>query len=476
MHPFGWELKGILVTLPEILKTMQKMKIFKHSFTALCAMLATVALLFTSCDNDDEDNQLRVELKNAPTTAYFDYGQTHSFEVSMKKEHSYEIEEVPDGWKAEMPSKTLLKVTAPAKGSGTMTGTVKISVHRKERTVSAQLKVEILPATTITQTANSYILSEPNARYKIKATVKGNSSQSIGGTPATATIIWQTSKNLLKSVMLDGDHISITTTADANDESKINKGNALVAVKDADENILWSWHLWMTDYNPNEENITYPDGSVMMDRNLGAKSNGSDDAYNAYGLFYQWGRKEPLIMSDDATSTSNASTYGPLNTNVAFSTTDSDKETGNIAYTTKFPLRIIKGVEATGYDWLFSNHDTSLWAANKTMYDPCPAGWRVPESKVWAGLAEVTDKVFEGGWYFNIDGQVTFYPAAGRRSFSKGMLTNVNHDGTPYTGYYWSVNSAANDKSVGLYFNINGIETAQANYRAGGFQIRCVKE
>ena len=104
MHPFGWELKGILVTLPEILKTMQKMKIFKHSFTALCAMLATVALLFTSCDNDDEDNQLRVELKNAPTTAYFDYGQTHSFEVSMKKEHSYEIEEVPDGWKAEMPS------------------------------------------------------------------------------------------------------------------------------------------------------------------------------------------------------------------------------------------------------------------------------------------------------------------------------------------------------------------------------------
>ncbi|MBQ5893992.1 MAG: hypothetical protein IIW74_02500, partial [Rikenellaceae bacterium] len=192
-------------------------------------MLATVALLFTSCDNDDEDNQLRVELKNAPTTAYFDYGQTHSFEVSMKKEHSYEIEEVPDGWKAEMPSKTLLKVTAPAKGSGTMTGTVKISVHRKERTVSAQLKVEILPATTITQTANSYILSEPNARYKIKATVKGNSSQSIGGTPATATIIWQTSKNLLKSVMLDGDHISITTTADANDENKINKGNALVA-------------------------------------------------------------------------------------------------------------------------------------------------------------------------------------------------------------------------------------------------------
>ncbi len=476
MRPFGWELKGILVTLPEILKTMQKMKIFKHSFTTLCAMLATVAMLFTSCENDDEDNQLRVEFKNVPTTAYFDYGQTHSFEVSMKKEHSYEVEEVPDGWKAEFASKTQLKVTAPAKGSGEMSGTVKISVHRKERTVSAQLKVEILPATTFTKTANSYILSEPNARYKIKATVKGNSSQSIGGTPATATIVWQTSKNLLKSVMLDGDHISITTTADADDESKINKGNALVAVKDADEKILWSWHLWLTDYNPEEENITYPDGSVMMDRNLGAKSDGSDDAYNSYGLFYQWGRKEPLIMSDDATSTSNASTYGALNTNVAFSTIDSDEETGNIDYVTKFPLRIIKGVKESGYDWLYSNHDASLWAANKTMYDPCPVGWKVPESKVWNGIAEMTDGEFEGGWYFNINGQTTFYPAAGRRSFSKGLLTNVNHDGTPYTGYYWSVNSAASNKSVGMYFNIDGIDAAQANYRAGGFQIRCVKE
>ena len=57
MRPFDWEFKGILVTLPEILKTNVNMKIFKHSFTTLCAMLATVAMIFTSCDNEDEDNQ-----------------------------------------------------------------------------------------------------------------------------------------------------------------------------------------------------------------------------------------------------------------------------------------------------------------------------------------------------------------------------------------------------------------------------------
>lgn len=181
-------------------------------------------------------------------------------------------------------------------------------------------------------------------------------------------------------------------------------------------------------------------------------------------------------MSDDATSTSNASTYSSLSTNVAFSTIDCDEETGNVEYAVKFPTRIIKGVEESDYDWLYSKHDATLWGAKKTMYDPCPAGWKVPESKVWSGMKEATDGEFEGGWYFDVNGQITFYPAAGRRSFSKGVLTNVNHDGTPYTGYYWSSTTTSGDKSVGMYFNIDNIDAAQANYRAGGFQIRCVKE
>ena len=294
------------------------MTIFKHSFITVCAMLAAVALVFSSCNNENEDDQLRVTLPDAPVTAYFDYGQTHSFTVKMEKERSYEIEQVPNGWTAQLESKTKLVVTAPKSG-GEMSGVVKISVHRKERTVSAQLKVEILPATTLTANANSYIISKPNTRYKIKATVKGNSSQKIDGTPASAALVWQTSKGLLGTVMLDGDHISFVTTADADDKTKINKGNAVIAVKDTDDNTLWSWHLWLTDYDPAIDNVTYPDGSIMMDRNLGAMGIGSDDIYEAYGLFYQWGRKDPLIMSQNATSTSNASTYNSVNSNVSCS-------------------------------------------------------------------------------------------------------------------------------------------------------------
>lgn len=451
------------------------MTIFKNSFIALCTMLVAVALVFTSCNNENEDDKLRVTLPDAPVTAYFDYGQTHSFTVKMEKERSYEIEQVPDGWTAQLESKTKLNVTAPKSGGAT-SGVVKISVHRKERTVSAQLKVELLPATTIATNANSYIISEPNTRYKIKATVKGNTSQKIDGTPASAVLVWQTSKNLLGTVMLDGDHISFVTTANADDATKINEGNALVAVKDADDNTLWSWHLWLTDYNPEIDNVTNTDGSVMMDRNLGAKGVGSEDIYEAYGLFYQWGRKDPLIMSKNATSTSNASTYNSLNSNVAFVTMECNEETGTIAYTTKYPTQIIRGNETSGYDWLYKNHDSSLWGNTKTMYDPCPAGWKVPSKSVWNDFANLTDGEFNSGWYFRVSDGATLYPAAGRRSFSKGTLTNVNHDGTLWTGYYWSANATTDGKASSLYFNLNNVVPAQPNYRAGGFQVRCVKE
>ena len=412
------------------------MTIFKNSFIALCTMLVAVALVFTSCNNENEDDKLRVTLPDAPVTAYFDYGQTHSFTVKMEKERSYEIEQVPDGWTAQLESKTKLNVTAPKSGGAT-SGVVKISVHRKERTVSAQLKVELLPATTIATNANSYIISEPNTRYKIKATVKGNTSQKIDGTPASAVLVWQTSKNLLGTVMLDGDHISFVTTADADDATKINEGNALVAVKDADDNTLWSWHLWLTDYNPEIDNVTNTDGSVMMDRNLGAKGVGSEDIYEAYGLFYQWGRKEPFLPSpaeyvampthsydENYDLTETEEEYNRIQAEIEANrikvninnpqTGDGEYEweyvgypapvalnaPGNITYAVEHPTTFLGcrtdiAIGEYVFDWymqqdlmntsgVMMQSDSQLWGdaekgtEYKTIFDPCPPGYCVP--------------------------------------------------------------------------------------------------
>lgn len=447
------------------------MTIFKHPLSALCVALVA-ALSFTACEKDEED--LKILFVNTPNTVFFDYGQTIEFGITMAQAKSYSVTELPEGWTAQFASSSKLTVTAPKIDCGEQSGTLKIAAVNGSSTVAAQITVATLPATVIDHTANCYILSEPGARYLIKATVKGNSSQSTGQ-PYSAAIVWQTSTSLVESVMLEGDYVTVRTTED--DEGNIVEGNAVIAVKNSDDEIIWSWHLWLTSYDPETDNVVYPDGQVAMTRNLGAMgASAGDDLHSSFGLFYQWGRKDPLIMSSTATSTSNASTYSSTGSSIAFTTIASDDETGTIEFATANPTRIITGVEDSGYDWLYSAHDSSLWSTTKSMYDPCPYGWRVPSNSLWNDAESYVDGEFAYGWTLSFSGIETFYPAAGRRSFSRGLLTNVNADGTLWTGYYWSCSAASDNKSLSLYFNRDGIDSALAGYRAGGYQVRCVKE
>ena len=70
----------------------------------------------------------------------------------------------------------------------------------------------------------------------------------------------------------------------------------MIAVKDASGKILWSWHIWATDFDPNAKTLKYTNdnGSTweFMDRNLGA-ANAESGSFGAFGLLYQWGRKDP---------------------------------------------------------------------------------------------------------------------------------------------------------------------------------------
>lgn len=52
-------------------------------------------------------------------------------------------------------------------------------------------------------------------------------------------------------------------------------GNAVVAAK-LDDVIVWSWHVWVSDYDPMSDPFVWTDKSTgtsytFMDRNLGAK-------------------------------------------------------------------------------------------------------------------------------------------------------------------------------------------------------------
>ena len=103
--------------------------------------------------------------------------------------------------------------------------------------------------------ANCYIISEAGL-YKFK-TVKGNSTTSVGSV-ASASILWETfgtdtapePSDLISGFCYKDGYIAFQTA------DTFKKGTAVIAANDADGNILWSWHIWLTD-QPQEHVMSY---------------------------------------------------------------------------------------------------------------------------------------------------------------------------------------------------------------------------
>ena len=329
--------------------------------------------------------------------------------------------------------------------------------------------------------ANCYIVSQ-SGTYKFR-TVKGNSSESVGQV-ASAEVLWEsfgtsaaTSKgDLIESVAFADGFVTFSTA------ETFREGNALIAVKDADGTILWSWHIWLTDAPQGQ---TYNNNAgVMMDRNLGATSSTPGDV-GVLGLLYQWGRKDPFLGSSLTIDNIKAKS-----TIIWPSTETSSSTTGTIAYSIAHPIIFIT-YNDINKDWYYtggSSTDDTRWQSSKTIYDPCPAGWRVPDggsSGVWS-KAFGTSSYWElsSNWYSTSKGMDFYrtdkklgpsgpiwYPASGYRDSSDGALNYVGDYGT-----YWSV-SLYDKYAYGLYFNGDGIVNPVVYYyRAGGKAVRCLQE
>ena len=235
------------------------------------------------------------------------------------------------------------------------------------------------------QTANCYIVSEAGD-YKFKATHKGNSTSSTVGTINSAVVLWESFGtatapsvgDLVKNVAYSDGYITFTATA--------KEGNAVIAAKDASNKILWSWHIWLTDQPA--EHMYANSAGTMMDRNLGATSATPGDV-GALGLLYQWGRKDPFLGSSSTSSSTVALSTITWPSPVQVSTLPVDA-TYHIANPTTF---ITSNNSRQNYDWFFtssSEYHNDRWpdsGSPKSIYDPCPAGWRVPdggENGIWA--------------------------------------------------------------------------------------------
>ena len=340
----------------------------------------------------------------------------------------------------------------------------------------------------VEQAANCYIIDKAG-QYSIRADVMGNGNIPVGSAITSATlngkgakVLWS-SYNTTTAPASNDELISnvayadgkITFTAGANG---FKEGNAVIALYDdaaCQGNILWSWHIWLCD-DIKEQSYN---NLVWLDRNLGALAAEAGNPLNI-GFYYQFGRKDPFRGA----AAINANTY--VATTGTWPAVTATIPAQPEAYAIANPQQLIAR-NKDPRDWFTTDTATqnhALWnSGGKTMYDPCPLGYKVPGSYDWnVGQGAETSFFTSSNFIFDsttycctyTDGStVVVYPIAGCTS-GAGEISNVGVKGYyRATGNYESVKYG---DVLELVLSGSVINPVQGNYRGSGYSVRCVKE
>lgn len=384
---------------------------------------------------------------------------------------------------------------------------------------------------------------------------------------AKVDILWQTG---------DGTHFAIGNNSKG-DRVKIEndiitvetgnaEGNAVIAGYDSKGTILWSWHIWVNNSSPAQlsravpyttyqwdSNGIYPDKprvkrQSVMACNLGALADEPGDApQKTYGLWYQWGRKDPFpgwkheyfFEPDQYTSDNIIAVYDRTGAAIKMTSTAGTGElfqalptsatVGTIDYVLKNPTHFITCATTTNnFDWYWG-HEDKLWggtpfveaktvfqvdedsylsdngATEKSIFDPCPAGWMLPPLDMWLGFTKTgqntTDATYatincmekngtenqkHRGYHMYMDGakwdagvdvqklRTCFFPSTGYRQNDgkpcrAGICGNY-HTSTPVQDGYVNVFHLHTTAQVNMF------EANWAMRRSLGGPVRCVRE
>ena len=336
-------------------------------------------------------------------------------------------------------------------------------------------------------------------------------------TPDNATLIWQDSPELVTNVALSSDKHSLVFEVP---QASIAQGNAVVAVRNVSGQIMWSWHIWVTDYKLGDDlkTVAYSGTHKMLPVNLGwcdgtsasyagrsvkvrftQAETGATDVIEitqtSYSVstggnapFYQWGRKDPMLPSTGSGAT-NKTWYNAEGTSSTTLTT-ANWTTGNTTINNGIlnpgTFCTTANMDNKYYNlWAVDNNATSqdLATSSKTVYDPCPTGYKVPVNNVFRAFTTTgsntstasqingTWNATSGGWDFKCNEGSVFYPASGYRSDSSGALSNVGSD-----GYFWSAVPSSTRNGRNLYFNSTNVYPLLNYNRSNGFAVRPVQE
>lgn len=281
----------------------------------------------------------------------------------------------------------------------------------------------------------------------------------------TAELIWMDNEAVVEKVFTYGTGSVgnlIVTTGGIN-------GNAVVAVK-VNNKIVWSWHIWVNEEPSKIGTIKMPSGAILMDRNLGATSKTVSEI-GTVGVQFQFGRKDPFTASASFGTPSEVLLYDLSGKNPVIKTVNGPK---NLAFAVANPHTYVKSMWV---DWCNENI-TTWWKSedgSKTVYDPCPSGWRVPSIEDYSGLAdEHFNKDVEGGHNFIFDKQSNFFAFTGYREVEGNMDATANY------GTFWVNSVIPGDAGIGSAlspsFGVGGTAPINGAPRARALSIRCIRE
>ena len=347
------------------------------------------------------------------------------------------------------------------------------------------------------------------------------------------------------------------------------KGNVIVGVGSATDNtVSWSWHLWITDYVPDEcfaygngepGRYIYPvtGGSVhryadnsktywkdngqryIMDRNLGSFSAETYPSDNIGLLYYQYGRKDPFFYSD-------AVYQYPTGSSINFKVkgyNDEDVKVNHLRYSVRNPLHFISGAkpESENSDsdytetWIMDEKyvkSTLVWndpltesgksrSGKKSIFDPCPPGYRLPDSGIWEGFTSqgngsgnpkvnATTNAYHNDKYvidettaysrgfkpFNlvkglhywpydknkddntVPTQLIYNPASGYKHQTQGDTRNDGNHTSEYWSFLWSEDpsSSKTGQAIAHASQPNNLSTSTGHRRSRGLPVRCITD
>ena len=278
--------------------------------------------------------------------------------------------------------------------------------------------------------------------------------------PVKARLIWESEQGLISQVEFLYGYVRFRVP----DQTR--HGNAVIGVYDESDKVLWSWHIWMPDSTLEgmAKTVSLPTGNeiILLDRNLGAiesvLNNDTENDLATYGLYYRWGRKHPSMgpkTADYRITSMETADYYDFSSDRKNSAEVKTFAEPSIRDGVENPMYLILSTSRNPYyefNWLYDDIGF-LWGKqegadgiHKTIYDPCPFGYRVPDSELNAIFDNGTDSRMAHGVRYTVGGTDLYFPYAGYKGVDRGLNSAV---------YSWRYVGDKGDYQTAKYYEGN---------------------